>query len=141
MERLNTFGDVTIVLTNLFWKENEVETENILGGFGKLFKVGEDFKGPPVELLLDTIVKKLGLLEPRYDPTIAGIVAQYEDDSTFERFQDVLSGLVGDFGEDAVAEAVTAEVSLAGLPDFASSQLRLEKKSQKEWRTFYKCKW
>ena len=122
---------MTIILTNLFWKENEVETENILGGFGKLFK-GDDFKGPPVELLLDTIVKKLSLLEPRYDPTIAGIVAQYENDSTFERFQDVLTSLVGDFGEDAVAETVTAEVSLAGLPDFASSHLRLDKKTQKK---------
>ena len=73
---IEKYKNLSIVISNLFWTEekNEKKTENVavnLLGLG-LFK-GEDFKGPPIEMLIEIILKKFYELEPRSDAEMSFI--------------------------------------------------------------------
>ena len=120
------FQFVTFILSNLYWNEKDQKSEE--SGW-KLFKEDE-LRKPPVELLLDTIVKKLNTQEPRTDVEISGIFAQYPDASTEETFTDMLLGIAATNQTDL--EPVTARVTTSGLSEIESTSMPVVKKTRKE---------
>ena len=75
MGSIEKYKNLSIIISNLFWEEEEIKkNENLavgLLGLG-LFK-GDDFKGPPIKMLIEIILTKFYELEPRLEAEMSFI--------------------------------------------------------------------